>query len=192
MCEAGSAQTILNPKAGFLIGQTDGSFESLDLDMKNGYTIGLDLRTKSRSWFFNPGLYYANRRLEMTTPVAEDDIRVHQLRAPIRVGRWLNRRESLTAFWARAGIVPAFNLGYGSSDEIDFDDSLINDFDLGAEVGLGLDVALMFSVDVWYQFGLTDVYDGLSPNNNYLGITLGLKFALGKVSAYPERYRDNY
>lgn len=167
------------PKAGTAISNLDTELNGLRIVGKAGLVIGADWRLERRLVFLQPGLFLQSFNLNIRRSPSidgdEEKSRVTSLKAPINFGWYFNGRERLWILHARGGIIPSYILGSKRVDRFNYSKDLLNDFQLSANLGLGIDLAI-FTIDFSYEWGLTDFYDGVDNKNDIAVITLGLIF----------------
>ena len=120
-----------------------------------GFQFGADLQI-GNSFYVQPGLNFQTGKIDI------DDIKgisVSNINLPVMIGIAFGEAED-AAFGFRAFAGPNFSFHSGD----DLGDVSINDFDfkstvISGQVGLGLDISIIF-VDVAYQFGLSNIFDG--------------------------------
>lgn len=179
-----SGQVVLNPKVGVHFTNLEASNDAFILDGASGFQAGLDLRIGNKPFFFNPGLYYFTNRNEISAQVLGADLsgesRVQQLRIPLAIGLRLNPREDLLAFRAKAGVQPTFRLAAEEVGELPFVEDDVRSFRTDALIGIGVDIALLFTVDVQYAVGLQEYLKEGSGTEGYLLLSAGIKFGRGR------------
>lgn len=155
----------------------DASVNNIREESKNGMMIGAFLRVNLNKWYLQPELNYVTRKakfeqdFEGTTFSA--NVKTKSLDVPILLGYKIVK---LPAFKLRAfaGPVASFTIDdsfkstIGEVDE-DFEGAVWN-----AKVGAGVDVWKL-TLDVDYEFGLTDVSSEFLKKNKMVNVTLGFK-----------------
>jgi hypothetical protein len=165
----------------------DASVNNIKEESKNGMMLGAFLRVNLNKWYLQPELNYVKRKAEigfsdevMGTPVSlSTDVTTHSLDIPVLLGYKIVKLPmfKLRAF---AGPVASFKL----SDNIDIkgagdsvNDALDGDFKSAVwngKVGAGVDVWKL-TLDLDYEFGLTDVSSEFLKKNKMFNVTLGFK-----------------
>ncbi len=139
----------------------------------NGMMLGAFLRVNLNKWYLQPELNYVSRKSELEVDGVDFDVKRKSLDIPILLGYKIVK---LPAFKLRAfaGPVASFNIDdsfkstLGKVDE-DFEGAVWN-----AKVGAGVDVWKL-TLDVDYEFGLTDVSSEFLKKNKMVNVTLGFK-----------------
>jgi len=173
------AQTIINPQIGITFSELQGEDGEIDLEGRSGLQVGFDLRIGSSSLYFSPGLYYYTQELELRDQILslEDDSRIHNLRVPLNLGYRLSSRDNIIAFRMKGGVVPSFNLAADDTPDIGFSNDDLEQVTVNANVGLGVDILYLFTVDVGYEFGISDVVDDFQSRNDQLVLSVGVRLA---------------
>lgn len=176
---------MLNPKAGAHFTNLEANNNDFSIDGANGVQVGLDLRVGNKSLFFNPGIHYFTNRNEISAQVLGADLsgesRVQQLRIPLAIGLRLTPRENPLALRAKAGIQPTFRLAAEEVGQLPFVEDDVRSFRTDALLGVGLDVAMLFTLDVQYAVGLQEYLEEGSGTEGYLLLSAGIKFGRGKA-----------
>lgn len=178
-----TAQVVINPKAGLHITDLRASDGQIEIDGRNGFQFGADFRIGNRNLFFNPGIHYFSNRFEVDVIglMTDGDSRVQQLRVPLAFGLRLSPRENMFALRAKAGVVSSLLLGVDESETLQLERDDVRPYRAEGMVGLGLDVALLITIDVQYAFGLQDYLDNGDGSEGYLVISAGVKFGRGNA-----------
>jgi len=140
---------------------------------ENGMMLGAFLRINLNKWYLQPELNYVSRKSEVVVDGVDFDIKRKSLDIPMLLGYKVVK---LPAFKLRAfgGPVASFNIDdsfkstLGDVDE-DFEGAVWN-----AKLGAGVDVWKL-TLDVDYEFGLTDVSSEFLKKNKMFNVTLGFK-----------------
>ena len=159
--------------------------------MKGGFSVGALVRLPiSNAWSFQPELEYAGKGVRMkstTTPSGPytETVGLGYLEAPLLL-RLSARSTPSGRLFVEAGPAPAVNLRCSISlvaNAVSVSTSCAsrsldpNSFDVGAIVGVGLELPLG-TRSIWagvrYNYGLTDVADGSNARNRNLQIVGGL------------------
>lgn len=155
----------------------DASVNNIREESKNGMMIGAFLRINMNKWYLQPELNYVTRKgqfkQEILGTTFTSDVKTKSLDVPVLLGYKIVK---LPAFKLRAFAGPvasfqiddSFKTTLGEVDE-DFKGAVWN-----AKVGAGVDVWKL-TLDVDYEFGLTDVSSEFLKKNKMLNVTLGFK-----------------
>ncbi len=176
-------QVTWNIQAGINGSNLDASLESLEAEARLGGQFGFNLRIGNGFFYFNPGAYYTFFTADLIgdpTNVSPDDLEdessIRQLKIPINAGVRLTREGGLLALHAFGGPVGNILLGVDENDDLNFDRDDLKSFTIGANLGLGVDIVELFTLDVAYEFGLTDFFATTDGRNNVFTINAGIKF----------------
>lgn len=171
------AQVKFNPKVGANFSSVTSEVEDIEANgAKVGFNLGLDLRFGDKWLFFQPGIHYYNAggrlSVQEDTTVVKDDFNVKTIKIPLNAGFYLSGTDGILKVRINAGLTPNIIFGVGDSNfnsaHTDF-----NTFGLGANAGLGFDLAIL-TLDFNYELGLTNVYESGNGRNNILTVSLGL------------------
>ncbi len=168
----------LAPKAGSAISNLNVNIDGTNIVGKAGLVIGADWRNEYGLVFVQPGLFLQSYNLTLSNEqlgTFEEASRITMIKAPINFGWYFNGRRRLWILHLRGGLIPAHITGSKTVDVYNYDKDLLNDFQLSANLGLGLDLALL-TVDFSYEVGLTNTFEGVDSNSSVAVITLGLIF----------------
>ena len=176
------SQVTFNPKVGANVSGLDTKIQDFSTEARLGWNAGFDLRLGEGFIFLQPGLhYYSNtarliQDLDMNNDInIEDETRIRSLKMPLNVGLRLTGNSRFFGIRAMGGITPNYILGVKEQDSFPFDKEDLNDWNFGANVGVGLDV-LFFTIDANYELGLSDYFADATGKNNVFTVSLGLKF----------------
>lgn len=148
---------------------------------ENGMMLGAFLRVNLKKWYLQPELNYVSRKAQvgatvegMTLPVT-GEVKLKSLDIPMLLGYNVVK---LPMFKLRtfAGPVASFQLNDSFFDKVN---ELTDNPDLkstvwNAKVGAGVDVWKL-TLDLDYEFGLTDVSSEFLKKNKMFNVTLGFK-----------------
>jgi len=163
--------------AGLTSTKVDAKIPSID-DVKskadNGMMLGAFARINLSKWYIQPELNYVSRK----STVQNVDVKLKSLDIPILLGYKIIK---LPAFNVRgfAGPVASFNVGDNFSDlkEV-LKQDVWTDKAKGAvwnaKVGLGADIWKL-TLDIDYEFGLSDVSSEFLKKNKMFNVTVGFK-----------------
>lgn len=139
----------------------------------NGMMLGAFLRVNLNKWYLQPELNYVSRKSEVVVDGVGFDIKRKSLDIPMLLGYKLVK---LPAFKLRtfAGPVASFKIDDSFKSTLmdvdeDFEGAVWN-----AKVGAGVDVWKL-TLDVDYEFGLSDVSSEFLKKNKMFNVTLGFK-----------------
>ena len=171
-----SAQVTLRPFIG-LNSSSLTDIDSANFNNKVGYQLGGDLQIGSK-FYIQPGVQFefvkneVNRVTGTITKYSRTNMRI-----PVLVGYSFGGIDANWALRIFTGPNATFNL----SDKTEGSNS--GNFDLnkiiwGWNAGVGVDILSILFIDFGYQFGLSDVFDGLNdaPRNNLFYANAGLRF----------------
>ncbi|WP_421919989.1 porin family protein [Marinifilum sp.] len=171
-----SSPVNLGLHAGLVSTKIDSEFPSATTikdKADNGMMLGAFLRINLNKWYLQPELNYVSRKSEIEVDGLSLDVKRKSLDVPMLLGYKLVK---LPAFKLRtfAGPVASFKIDdsfkstLGEVDE-DFEGAVWN-----AKVGAGVDVWKL-TLDVDYEFGLSDVSSEFLKKNKMFNVTLGFK-----------------
>ncbi len=158
------------------------SLSNVKTSAENGMMLGAFVRINIKKWYIQPELNYVNRKSSVSTTILghthSTDIDVKSLDVPILLGYKIVK---MPMFKLRAfvGPVASFKLDnektfFGTlqqqSGDLSFKGAVWN-----GKVGVGVDVWKL-SLDVDYEFGLTDISDEFLKKNKMFNVTLGFRF----------------
>jgi len=153
---------------------------------ENGMMLGAFARINLNKWYIQPELNYVNRKSTISSSAtlfgqelnADMDIERKSIDIPMLLGYKLVK---LPLFKLRtfAGPVASFSIDDNLKDFItdgadDFKPEMKNAV-WNAKVGAGIDVWKL-TLDVDYEFGLTDVSSEFLKKNKMFNVTLGFRF----------------
>ena len=149
------------------------SASSIKENAENGMMLGAFLRINLNKWYLQPELNYVSRKSELVVDGVDFDVKRKSLDIPMLLGYKIVK---LPAFKLRtfAGPVASFKIDdsfkstLGNVDE-DFEGAVWN-----AKLGAGVDVWKL-TLDVDYEFGLSDVSSEILKKNKMFNVTLGFK-----------------
>ncbi|PKQ60958.1 hypothetical protein BZG02_17585 [Labilibaculum filiforme] len=152
----------------------DASVNNIREESKNGMMIGAFLRVNLNKWYLQPELNYVTRKAEVVLEGIPFDLKTKSLDVPILLGYKIVK---LPAFKLRAFAGPVASFKIDDSIKSTFDDNIDGDFKdavWNAKVGAGVDVWKL-TLDVDYEFGLSDVSSEFLKKNKMMNVTLGFK-----------------
>lgn len=171
-----SAQLTLRP----FVGINSSSLSDLDsasFDSKVGYQLGADLQIGSK-FYVQPGLQFEFVKNTIDPRTGDEtDYNRTNLRIPVLVGYSFGGTQANWAFRIFTGPNATFNLSDKQDGESAFEDLDVNNIIWGWNAGAGVDFLSILFLDFGYQFGLSDVFDGLdeAPRNNLFYANAGLR-----------------
>lgn len=168
------------PRAGLNLSTVTSEVPDIDPDgIGTGFHLGVDLRMGDYDgwFFFQPGLHYYNSSVSLSAAGfnnmrVSDDVDVRSIKIPLNGGLYLTGTDGILRFSANAGIVPTVVFGVGDAN-IDPDYTDFRTFGLGANAGVGLDIAIL-SVNIGYEYGLSRVFKSGDGRQNIITMTVGL------------------
>lgn len=186
------AQVEIRPFLGANFSNVSKTPDGASTQAKIGGQIGASLMIGNR-FHLNPGIAYFSRTTEYVfsdSPELDADLLINGVSIPILVGyRFVDpTSEPLFNFRLYAGPSLMFLTknefsGDTENDIIDWNNTL-----WGGQVGAGIDLFIFF-VDVSYEFGLTDTFDGGENNtisdftkvkNNTFYVNAGVRLSFSR------------
>jgi hypothetical protein len=159
--------------AGFVSTKADTDLSGIKEKADNGMMLGAFLRVNLNKWYLQPELNYVSRKSVLEDGDESYDVKTKSLDVPILLGYKLVK---LPAFKLRAfaGPVASFTIDDSfkstlTSVDEDFEGAVWN-----AKLGAGVDVWKL-TLDVDYEFGLSDVSSEILKKNKMVNVTLGFK-----------------
>jgi len=160
---------------------------STDLDDYNeksilSYQAGLFARIKGKKFYLQPEVYFTHKGGELKTDNSifnDNEIKLNTLDIPILLGYKIADLK-VANIRVMGGPVLSFvtdkDLKY-SLGGINITDGDLKDNNWALQLGIGAD-ALMFTFDIRYEYGITDISDieGIELKNNIVVFSLGYKF----------------
>ncbi len=141
----------------------------------NGMMLGAFVRINLNKWYLQPELNYVARKSEVVADGIGYDLKTKSMDVPLLLGYKVVK---LPAFKLRAfaGPVISFNIDDSFSETFKdrYDDPSLESAVWNAKVGAGIDVWKL-TLDVDYEFGLTDVSSEFLKKNKMVNVTLGFK-----------------
>ncbi len=176
------AQLRVTPKVGVNISALDTRIQDIDAEARVGWNAGFDLRAGDGLFFFKPGLHYYSftaRLLQDVDPNTDVDLSeettIQSLKMPLNIGLRVTGDNGLIGVHVHGGLIPTYVLGVREKPIFAFDRDDLEDFTLGANLGVGVDV-LFLTVSANYEIGMTNFFVDSDENNNILTLSAGLKF----------------
>lgn len=171
------AQSPINPgiKVGYTSSRISTNVGDIKDDIRSGFLAGAFLRVNLKKWYLQPEAYFATKGGELTYDMQDLDpnapensvtqeIKLQTVDIPVLLGYTLFD-PPLMNVRIHGGPVASFLLNKDlnvtlngvETEAEDFEETL-KDANWGLQVGAGVDVAI-FTLDVRYEFGLTNLYD---------------------------------
>lgn len=177
------AQVVLNPNVGVAFSDLDAGNDFLALEGSSALRVGIDFRVGNKDVFFQPGIHYLRQKVDVTAfgINAGGETRVQNLQVPLAVGLRITPRENMLALRGKAGVVPTFLLRLDESEELQLTKDDVASYRTDAVVGLGVDIALLITLDVQYSFGLQDYLEEGDGSEGLFMVTAGIKFGRGNT-----------
>ncbi|MBI9059177.1 MAG: PorT family protein [Labilibaculum sp.] len=142
---------------------------------ENGMMLGAFLRINLNKWYLQPELNYVSRKGEVVVDGTGYDFKTKSMDIPMLLGYKLVK---LPAFKLRAftGPVASFKIddSFSSTFKDTYKEPSFEGAVWNAKVGAGVDVWKL-TLDVDYEFGLTDVSSEFLKKNKMVNVTLGFK-----------------
>jgi opacity protein-like surface antigen len=158
--------------------ETNMSGSSIKENAENGMMLGAFARINIKKWYIQPELNYVKRKSSISQSFTGGDIKMDvetkSIDIPILLGYKIVKLP-LFKLRAFAGPVASFNIDdkikttLGEIEDTDFKSAVWN-----AKVGAGIDVWKL-TLDVDYEFGLTDVSSEFLKKNKMMNVTLGFR-----------------
>ena len=183
LISVGFAQTpfALGIKAGYTGSQISTNISDIETDIHNGFLAGGFFRLKLKKFYVQPEVYFAVKGGELKYNLGDIDpnnpepekaisqtVKMSVVDVPVLLGYKLLDPPMMN-LRIHAGPVASFILDKEmeiKAEGIQLDNPDINntlkDANFGIQVGAGVDV-LIFTIDVRYEFGLSNIYD--KPEN---------------------------
>jgi len=169
----------LGVHGGLVSTKIDTDLSNIKENSENGMMLGAFARININKWYIQPELNYVKRKSSISQDVpmlgsVTADIETKSLDVPILLGYKLVKLP-LFKLRAFAGPVASFNIDDKIKSTVD--DVIDADFKgavWNAKVGAGIDVWKL-TLDVDYEFGLTDVSSEFLKKNKMMNVTLGFR-----------------
>jgi hypothetical protein len=144
-------------------------------DADNGMMLGAFLRINLNKWYLQPELNYVSRKSEIEVEGVKGEFKTKSMDVPLLLGYKVVK---LPAFKLRAFAGPVASFKIDDSFAKTLKDKVGDPKTEGAvwngKVGAGVDVWKL-TLDVDYEFGLTDVSSEFLKKNKMFNVTLGFK-----------------
>jgi len=142
----------------------------------NGMMLGAFMRINLNKWYIQPELNFVSRKSEIVVEGVSGEFKSKSMDIPMLLGYKIVKVPmfKLRAF---AGPVASFNIddSFSSTLKQTFKDEDVEGAVWNAKVGAGIDVWKL-TLDVDYEFGLTDVSSEFLKKNKMVNVTLGFRF----------------
>ncbi len=142
----------------------------------NGMMLGAFMRLTLDKWYIQPELNLASRKTKITIDGENGEFKKETMDIPMLMGYKIVKLPifKLRAF---AGPVASFKINHSFSSTLEeqFKKESFDGASWHAKVGAGIDV-WKFTLDVDYEFGLTDVSAEFMKKNKMVNVTLGFRF----------------
>lgn len=152
------------------------SVSSLKDKADNGMMLGAFARINIKKWYIQPELNFVSRKSEIVVGGVSGEFKSKSMDIPMLLGYKIVKMPmfKLRAF---AGPVASFNIddSFSSTLKDQFKDEDLEGAVWNAKVGAGVDVWKL-TLDVDYEFGLTDVSSEFLKKNKMVNVTLGFRF----------------
>ncbi len=151
------------------------NFSDLKDKADNGMMLGAFVRINLNKWYIQPELNYVVRKSQISVSNVSGTFEKKSMDIPLLLGYKLIKLPLLKVR-AFAGPVASFKLddSFSSTLKQRFADQDIKGATWNAKVGAGIDVWKL-TLDVDYEFGLTDVSDAFLKKNKMFNVTLGFR-----------------
>lgn len=180
----GYAQLAINPQAGLSASTLSSDPQGSEASARFGYQVGASLRIGNR-FHFQPGIFLQRTgtslktRSEFDLNTIKDEVDLQALFVSAGLGYNLIETQPATLrLTAGLGGTAIFDV---QNNELGIDIDNFNVILIGTPVGIGLDLLGFVTVDLSYEFGLTNVFDDLfgiqvDATNNVARLNVGLLF----------------
>ncbi|MDX1667682.1 MAG: outer membrane beta-barrel protein [Saprospiraceae bacterium] len=176
------AQVSLNPKVGVNVSNLDARMSDITTEARVGWNAGMDFRLGSGVVYLTPGVHYYNftaRLIRDVDPQTDIEFReettIQKVKLPLTLGWRLTGRGGLLGIHARGGAVANWLADVKERPAFDLDKDELKEWTYGARAGVGLDL-LFLTVDLDYEWGLSDFFEQTSGKNNMLTLSAGVRF----------------
>jgi hypothetical protein len=178
---ARNSGTWVIPMVGVQASGFKADFKNDNATGRTGWNAGVDVRIRTKRFFFQPGVHYFNSSLQITDKDSLthtkffDGPRIHSLKVPFMLGVYLTKANS--GFFkvnVKGGIVGNYLLAVDKNTQAEFTKDNLKDYSYGLNAGIGLEFGLIV-LDVSHEWGITKFYQDNNQKNNILRITLGIK-----------------
>lgn len=142
----------------------------------NGMMLGAFMRINLNKWYIQPELNYVVRKSEIAVGGESYDFKTKTMDIPMLLGYKIVKLP-LFKLRAFAGPVASFSIdnSFSKSVEDQFGDPNFESAVWNGKVGAGIDVWKL-TLDVDYEFGLTDVSSEFLKKNKMVNLTVGFRF----------------
>ncbi|MCB0620938.1 MAG: PorT family protein [Saprospiraceae bacterium] len=176
-------QFSLSPKVGLNVSSLNTEITSDEAtDGRVGWHVGTDFRFRNGAFLVQPGVYYQSMTAELIRDVPntpfetlKEKTTIQSARLPLNLGAFLTGEGGIINIHVRGGVVPTFILGINEKDNFSISKDDLSPFSLGANAAVGIDI-LFLTVDLGYEWGLTDFFENVDGKNNMLTLSAGLVF----------------
>ena len=170
----------LGVHGGLVSTKIDTDLSNIKENSENGMMLGAFARINLNKWYIQPELNYVKRKSSFSQEVpvlgtVKTDLETKSIDVPILLGYKLVK---LPLFKLRTFAGPVASFKIDDKIKSAFDDAADADFKnavWNAKVGAGIDVWKL-TLDVDYEFGLTDVSSEFLKKNKMFNVTLGFRF----------------
>ncbi|MCZ4695733.1 PorT family protein [Ancylomarina euxinus] len=158
--------------------ETNMSSSSIKENAENGMMLGAFARININKWYIQPELNYVKRKSSIEQSFMGADIKMDvetkSIDIPVLLGYKIVKLP-LFKLRAFAGPVASFNIDDKIKTTLgDVEDGNFKSAVWNAKVGAGVDVWKL-TLDVDYEFGLTDVSSEFLKKNKMVNVTLGFR-----------------
>jgi hypothetical protein len=153
----------------------NASINNIKEESKNGMMLGAFARINIKKWYIQPELNFVSRKSEIVINGVSGEFKTKSMDIPMLLGYKIVKLP-LFKLRAFAGPVASFNIddSFSSTLKEQFKDEDLEGAVWNAKVGAGVDVWKL-TLDVDYEFGLTDVSSEFLKKNKMVNITLGFR-----------------
>lgn len=141
----------------------------------NGMMLGVFARINIKKWYIQPELNFVSRKSEIVINGVSGEFKTKSMDIPMLLGYKIVKLP-LFKLRAFAGPVASFKIddSFSSTLNQQFKDEDLEGAVWNAKVGAGIDVWKL-TLDVDYEFGLTDVSSEFLKKNKMMNVTLGFR-----------------
>jgi hypothetical protein len=163
---------------GLVSTKVDTDLSGIKENSENGMMLGAFARINIKKWYIQPELNYVSRKSSIEFMGETADIKTKSVDIPVLLGYKLVKLP-LFKLRAFAGPVASFSVDDNFKDLVtgSGDDGFkpeIKNAVWNAKVGAGIDVWKL-TLDVDYEFGLTNVSSEFLKKNKMMNVTLGFR-----------------
>jgi hypothetical protein len=171
-----------SPKVGVNGSFLDVEYQKNEYQGRLGWHAGADLRFRGGWFMFHPGIHFMSTTTRLfqegdniNEESIEEESTFQTLKTPISIGFFLTGSDGLVKIHVRGGAVPTFLLGVKQKPRFSFLEDDLNDFTIGLQGALGIDIAF-FTIDLSYEHSLSRFFAERDGENRLLMASFGFVF----------------